>query len=292
MSETLVAARIPLDGPLPRPNPYGLVSVALEQTSPRPTDRGGALIVPYPDAMPDANDPCTDGSAREKITPDSLELPDGFPTWTAYLGEVCTTRSVGPWDAWKARANLALAGRESWALERQLLNGEFAPASGSQVTPTLQSEATLPAGSGSVAARSAIAFLEGAIAGTGIAGVLHLTPEVVTYLGFETFRDDRGTLRTASGTPVIVGAGYSSQDEDEDIGAPDAGGSEAGTGQSWVYASGPILYAHSPTIFNLPDTIREATDRSDNTVVYRAERDLWVGWDTQLAAAVLADWSP
>lgn len=279
MSEILAAARIALDGPLPVKPLYGLLSVAQEQTSPNPTDRGGALITPYPAAMPDANDPCGDGTFRTKDTPSSLVMPDGFNSWTAYLGEICTTYSIGPWDAWKARANLALAAKQSWALERQLANAQFAAG------PNMNDADVDIVGGGAVAAAVAIGYLEGEIAATGIAGVLHVTPQVVAFLGFNNFIVDRGVLRTAAGTPVICGAGYVG------AGTPTGGGA-AVAGQSWIYATGPVQYAQSSTIFNLPDTIQEATDRSDNTVIYRAERDLWVGWDKQLQAACLADWSP
>jgi hypothetical protein len=45
-------------------------------------------------------------------------------------------------------------------------------------------------------------------------------------------------------------------------------------------------------VFSLPETLSEALDREENIVIYRAERGLWVGWDGQFSAAVLADWSP
>ena len=289
MSEVLTSGMvgIPLDGPVPRPPQYGLPSVALEVT-PNPTDRGGAVITPYPDGMigegedisgpVTSHDPCSDGSARLKDFPNALTIPAGFPSWTAYLGEVCTAYNIGPWEDWKARANVALAAREAWALEAQLAGAIFAAAPNLNDSPDVL-------GGAAVSPASAVAYLEGAIADTGIEGVLHLTKEVVAYLGVSFFTNAGGILRTAAGTPVVAGTGYKA------AGAP-SGQAAAAAGQSWVYATGPVLYARSATIYNAPDTIAEALDREDNTVIYRAERDLWVGWDEQLKAAVLADWTP
>lgn len=284
MSEVLSsgAVGIPLDGPLPRAPLYGLSSVALEVT-PNPTDRAGAKVIPYPNEMPVGHDPCISGSLREKDVPQGITLPDGFPTFTAYLGDICTASGIGPWDEWKARSNIALAARENWALEAQLAGAIFAAA------PSLDDADVDVLGGGAVNPATAIAYLEGAIADTGIEGVLHLTKQVVAYLGYEFFSVSGGILRTAAGTPVVSGSGYAGP---TDARITPTGGGAAAAGQSWCYATGPVQYARQATIFNAPDTLAEALDRSDNTVIYRAERDLWVGWDKQLQAAVLADWSP
>lgn len=275
---TGAAPRIVLDGPLPRPPLYGLASVAQEA----PSDahwRAGANLRPYPGALPEGHDPCLTGSFRDKGIPDGIDLPDTFPTFTAYLGEICTGSGIGNWDEFKNRANVALAARTSWALERQLVDAEFTAA------PHLGDANVDLLGGGAVAAAVALAYLEDAIAATGQDGLIHLTASVAAYLGYERLRDDRGVLRTARGTPVVVGDGYTGS-------VTPTGGGAAAAGQSWIYATGPVLYRADTEIFNLPDTEAEALDRSDNTVIYRAERDLWVAWDGQLQAAVLADWSP
>lgn len=284
MSETLVAGRIPLDGPIPRPPLYSLVSVATEVTDDL---RGGANIIPYPAAMPGAADPCADGSTRTKDDPEGLDLPEGFPKFTAYLGEICSSRGIGSWDEWRARANIALTARTSFALERQLVNATYATApnlAGAGAAPN----PSLPAGASAVPVLTALSWLEAAIAETGQEGVIHVPPPVATAVG-AALHDDRGILRTASGTPVVVGAGYFFVDSDT-LGDA-AGGSSAAAGQSYVYATGRVLYQAGP-LLNNPETLAEALDRETNDVVYRAERDLFVAWDGQLQAAVLADWSP
>ena len=284
MSETLLAARIVLDGPLPRPPAHGLLSVA--QRAPADAHwRAGASLYPYPvKAMPSGQDPLNEGTFREKDDPDGIENPDGFYAWTAYLGEVCTAFSIGNWSEFKGRADVALMAKTSWALERQLVDAEFAPG------PHLgDDDVTLLASGAAVGAPTAIAYLEDAIGATGLDGVIHVTPSVVTFCGHDQFRDDRGVLRTTRGTPVIVGTGYVGSD------VPTSGGSAdtaAGAGQSWCFATGPVMYQFDDTAYSMPESLGEALDRETNEVVYRSERDLWVAWDKQLQVAVLADWSP
>lgn len=280
---TGAAPRIRLDGPLPRPPLYTLVSVAQEA----PSDahwRAGANLRPYPPDVPNGHDPCSTGSLREKDDPEGLTLPDTFPTFTAYLGEVCTASGIGAWDAFTARSKAALAARVSYALERQLVDAEFvdAPHMGDD-------DVTLLGGGTATPVVTALGYLEDHLASSAQDGVIHLTPSAAAVLGFERLRDDRGVLRTARGTPVAVGDGYVGSD------VPTSGGSAdtaAAAGQSWLYVTGPVLYRLDSEIVALPETIAEALDREINEVVYRAEQDLWVAWDKQIQGAVLADWSP
>lgn len=293
MSETMSAARIPLDGSIPRPPLFGISSVATLVTE---NLRGGAVVVPYPQDIPKGHDPCDAVTLGTKDAPDELAIPDGFPVFTAYLGEVCTAYNIGDFDEWQARANVALAARTDWALERQLMDASFKPTLGDDDVPHLADANAEVLNSGAaLAAAVAVALLDERIAYSGGEGVLHLTPGVVTYLGLEKFRVDGSILRTASGTPVIVGQGYSQAgwglSPSHEAEGPE-GEAAAAQGQSWIYATGRPQYQLPGAIIPWPPELGEALDRETNEVVYRAERDLWVGWDGQLQAAVLADWSP
>lgn len=278
---TLMAGRVTVDGALPRPPAHGLMTVAEDVTAQRAAARGGAVVLPYPGGTMVSYDPCDADGSPGKDVPDPLDILDAFPAFDAYLGEICTAYNIGDWDEWRARANQAFLARENWALERQLVDASFVNA------PSLGSVASANSAifGSSLAAPTAVAMLEAYLADIGIEGTIHLTPSVVTYLGFSHFRRDGEILRTAAGTPVIVGTGYH--------GAVGPGSeADAGDGQSWIYASGRPQFAREGQVFSAPEDISEALDRDDNTVLYRAERGLWVGWDGQLAAAVLADWSP
>jgi hypothetical protein len=278
MSTMQMAGAIVIDGPLPTPPAYALDTVATLVPD-DPHWRAGAHVYPYVPGLPSAIDPCADGTFRDKGDPDPNVSPFPFPAFTAFLGEICSAMGVGSWDDFRQRANFALAARDNWIMERQLVNGTFVDA------PHLgDGTADIQASGAALAARVAISYLENAIAETGQQGVLHITPAVAVAAS-DVFHDDRSVLRTVNGTPVIVGHGYVNADGPE-------GGSPAGDGQDWIYASGPVLYRRDPNLINLPETFAEALDRGDNTVVYRAERDVWVGWDGQLQAAALADWTP
>lgn len=288
MTNVGVAPRIVIDAPLPRSPLRGLLGApgAVTLAPDQAHWQAGANIYPYPDAMPDAIDPCADGTFRQKLTPDGVSLPDPFAAFTAYLGEICHSAGIVDWDSFRRRADVALAARTSWALERQLAWGFY-----ESDNPFLaDTDVDLPAGAGAVASAVALGWLEGYISKQGQQGVIHLTPEVASVLGQTYLYLDGQQLRVVgTGTPVIVGQGYSDQAGGENF-APD-GGSEAAGGQSWCFASSPIVY-RAGEIISLPDTLGQALDRTDNAVVYRAERDLWVGFDGGPHAAVLADWSP
>lgn len=288
MTDIGIAPRIVLDAPLPRPPLRSLIRSSGAAT-PVPDEthwQAGANIYPYPDAMPDSIDPCATGSFRQKLAPESVGLPDPFKAFTAYLGEMCHSAGIGDWDAFRRRADVAMEARTSWALERQLAWGLY-----ESDNPYLaDTDVDLPAGAGAVAAAVALAWLEGYIAERGQQGVIHMTPEVAAYLGFTHLYIDGGQMRVlGTGTPVIVGQGYSDLAGSSNF-APD-GGSEAASGQSWIFASSPIIYRYGE-ILSLPETIGEALDRSNNEVTYRAERDLWVAFDGGPHAAVLAGWAP
>lgn len=287
MSETGVAPRIVIDAPLPRAPLHGITGSPAAASIPPDNPRwmAGADMYPFPDAMPDSVDPCGFSSPHTKLDPEGVTIPDPSLAFTAYLGEICHSAGIGPWDAFKDRANRAMNARASWALERQLAWGAFADG------PFLgDADVDLPAGSGAVAAASALAWLDGYLARQGQQGVIHITPEVATFLGDHYLIADGINLRTRSGTPVIVGTGYSDQAGGENF-AP-TGGSEAAGGQSWCFASSPVLYRLSPEPIALPESLAEALNRENNEVVYRAELDMWVAFDGGPHAAVLADWTP
>ena len=57
--------------------------------------------------------------------------------------------------------------------------------------------------------------------------------------------------------------------------------------QDWIIATGPVHVYLGPLETT---STRDTLDRSDNTVVFRAERYVLAVWDTALQSAVLVDW--
>lgn len=276
----------PVLGPVPRPPRHSLLDV-MQRVETEQWSRGVA-IEPHPPGTPVGFDHCLDGTMAVKDDPAGIDLPDDFPAFMAYLGDICTARSIAEeWPAWQAKSNAAFNARRSWTLERQLMNGTF-------VTAPYMGDSAANVVSGALATRAAIAQLEALGAATGQEYWLHVPPEVAAHGGFDIFQEGRdGILRTASGAPVVVGHGYS-QDDNATVpngGAPPDGEAAAGDRKSWVYVTGPVMGRVADTLFLNPETMSEARDWAQNTVVYRAEQLMVVGWDKQLQGAVLADWS-
>jgi len=292
---TLMSPTVYVDAPAPRPP---LHSLLLSPDAAFLADgdlRGGVQLSKYPDSMPIGFDPACeplDSSLREKVIPDPAGYTGDYDVFTAYLGDICTSYIVaGQWEEWTRRAEVALEARTGWALERQLAWGTYADVDAFLADAAM----ALPAGAAAVPVRNAVAYLEDWLSQFGQRGVISVTPAVATALGFDFFRLDGQQLRTAAGTPVIIGQGYAPNvDGSENLqpgGTGTVDGAEAASGASWIFAHPPVKYQVGELLF--PDEpIRNYLDRDDNTVIYRTERRLWVGFDSGSHAGVLADWTP
>jgi hypothetical protein len=189
---------------------------------------------------------------------------------------MCTTRGIGDDVAFKNRAVRALAARESFGVEIQLARDV-----GAIGNAHLTQGGITPLAAGAVSPSVGLALLENAIGETAQQGVIHADPATVSAWSkeFLVFHEG-GDLLTVNDTPVAAGAGYIG------IHPVDRGG--PGANQAWVFATGPIQVVRSEP-FVIPETIAEAVDREFNDVVYRAERNYVVDWDTALLAEVLID---
>ena len=117
-------------------------------------------------------------------------------------------------------------------------------------------------------------------------GVIHAPPGQVaawTSKGELISKDGEGLLRTTGNwTPVVSGYGYLDIDPDELSGR-----------RKRRYAVGirdwPDRRWGGGGFTELAEDIAQALNRENNDVVYRAEREILVGWDTVLQAGVLID---
>jgi hypothetical protein len=289
MSTTTVGPAVLLDGPLPRPFPYGLFSVAAEAPyvggdADGEPDRWvmGANMRPYPIDIGNGIEGCLTGTYAEKDAGTATPIPT-FGAFTVYVPETCSSFGIIGYGDFTRRANAVLAAVESYHAERQLVSGAY-----KNDNPFLGDvNATGPDG-GAVDATGygpveSLALLEDAIGAlTGRGGVIHATPStVVAWSGNDLLVRDGQILRTVGGTPVVRGSGY--------IDATPAGTGALTADQQWAWATGPVAYRRATQVFMNPPTVAEALDRSDNTITYRAERDLLIAWDTVLQVAVLVD---
>jgi hypothetical protein len=272
MSSTTYGPPVPIDGPPPVRYPYGILSVARELTQDERAAMG-VTILPYPPDVPYGFDPCAPGTFREKAVGSDWEAPL-FPGFTAYTPVTCNSKGIGSDAEFRRKVSVALEQTDQHILERQLVSGEVLPDYthvGAAGVDVISATGVSPA--------EAIFMLEDAIATTGRKGVIGLTPGAVGQAGFNNLRITDGHLETANGTPVIAGQGF--------VGQAPAGGAAASDTEQWAWAMGPVFYWRGEVY--IPGDRAANTDRVTNVTTYRAERELVVGWDGILRAAVLVD---
>lgn len=274
-----------VDGPLPRPPARSLTRCA---TIPELGDEHWMNGITVHGYIPDQGTvwgSCPPGDPVAKQTQQEPNPTPDFGPMTAYLAETCSTKSImvgsqaASEKAFKDRAAVTFAAVESAAVAREFWTGTELPDN-----PHLaDANADLLNGGAATGLVNGLALLEEAIADTGRAGVIHLTVGTAlaaSALGNGVLIPDRGgCLFTINGTQVIVDAGYD--------GSGPPGHDPTGT-ERWAYATGPIELLRSEP-FIVPGALREAIDREQNVVTYRAERYYIPFWDTALQAAVLID---
>lgn len=271
-------------GPLPSAPAFNLFTVALDLAAADVQAQmgivgrwqGGVAVWPRPGEAPLGYDNCATGGTmdvKEEGTP--LDNKTFLP-FSAYIPDSCTGAGIGDWEEFKSRANSVLLATEAFAAERQLARGYAVG-----TNPSLNDTNLAVLGSG-VGPNEGLALLENAIGATGRAGVLHATPGIATMWAASRQLLWTGDVirAVATRTPVIVGHGYIGTD-------PDAAASPTGDTE-WAFATGPV-FAGRGDLMELDEEIAGTLERTLNDVVYRAERDMVVGWDGALQVGVLID---
>jgi len=265
-----------LNGPVPVPPRYNLLTVASFIEDLDPHWMAGGAVYPYSDIEDGAtHDGCATGTFREKLTGGSIARPE-FGAFTVYVAGTCTARGLGDDEAFRQCVEVSLN-----ALEPALVEREFAQGIAMPNNPYLAGPGVNVLGD--YAPVEAMAQLELAIGRTGKMGVIHGDPGTTTAWAAALVLEKQGDgLRTiGNGTPVVSGYGYIDT-------IPLGQGTDIDDGTGWAFATGPVQFRRSEMIM-MPGTLAEALDRQSNTVTYRAERHYLVDWDTELQAAVLVE---
>lgn len=279
MSEfTAVGPALDLDGPLPKPPEYGLLSVpgVLQPDAGRRLN--GVNVIGYPEATPLSWEPCSTGTFRQKEEGD--DQPQArFDPVALYVPVTCSAMNFGSgWRDFAERAEKVLDATLSWGVEAvmsQGVAGSFNPFFGDSAVTKLAAGA--PTGP-----LAALSYLEQAIAVTGRRGIIHAPAQVGPHWA-DRIRVVGDHLETiASGTYVAIGGGYD--------GAA-ANATAPGTGNSWAFATGPVQVFVGESRLS-GDDINGTLDTSNNDVTFRAERYLVAEWDGALQVAVNVDWTP
>lgn len=285
MSVTAIGPALDLDGPLPVPRRHSLLTTpGVRQPVGDRRWENGVVVQGYPAGTPLAWDPCATGTDRVKSEiADGLAgdaLPGGrFDSLGIYFPILCSTHGMRDPSQLGEKVEAALDATLSAGVESALAKGaagSLNPFFGDTNMDALSLTAVSP--------QVGLGMLENAGAQTnGREFSIHATPAVVSTWGFDKLEDANGVLRTANGTPVISGAGY--------IGAHPVGPGGLpgpGTTSDWVFGTSPLgVYVDEEPRFEVVDVI----DRTDNTIVYRAERYVLAEWDRSLQVGVLIDWS-
>jgi hypothetical protein len=278
MSSATIGPPRVLDGPIPVPARYNLLTVATIYDDLDYHYLAGGQIYPYPKLDDgDTHNPCATGTNREKIDGGVTYLPE-WGAYTAYVAETCTARGIGDDEAFRDRAVIGLTGLEAALVEREFATGVAMPANPYLADISQPNYASL----GTLKTVEALARLENAIAATGKMGVIHADPATATaWASACTVEREGAYLRAiATGTPIVVGYGY--------VGAKPDGQAAPPATAGWAWATGPIQIRRTGVEI-VPGSLSAALDRQNNVVTYRAERHYLVDWDTELQAAVLVD---
>ena len=248
----------------------------------------GVEVYPYPPDTTEFYEPCSGGAGTTttKSFGSDLAHPQ-FSATTIYIAETCTSYKVWDQAAFKARAVVALAAKESAGVARNLMTGASDP-----LNPHLADGAgVFPNGDAVTNPLNGLALLEQQIGLTESLGLIHCSPQFASALRERFAVDNRGgVIRTINGNVIVADFGYAGGSTPHGHAAP------TGT-QEWIYATGPIDVRRSE-IFTMPDTVAEALDRGTpnsatngrpNSITYRAERYYLADWDTEFQAAVLVD---
>jgi hypothetical protein len=278
---TAVGPALDLDGPLPVAPPHSLVNtpgVVVDRDGGRWLN--GVNLYPYPIDTPSLWEPCAsdagEGTFRTKAEPDEQPGNPRFDSFVVYIPIMCS--GIGMGEAMMAefadRAEAVLDATLSMGIESALANGVV----GSTNSFFGDANVSVLNSGTAVSPRVGFSFLEEAIGSTGRQGMIHATPAVIGGVPSLSFPEDG--MRTNNGTRVVSGDGYQGIDTPF-LAAPSAK-------QDWIFATGPVEVRLGPLEIT---TARESLDRSDNTLVFRAERYVLAVWDTALQSAVLVDWS-
>lgn len=254
------------------PPMHGLQASATEVTTPTRWQLGAAFCPEgcvevagwnpdcssWPEGVkPDKSDPTPHQNCYE-VQPFALETPF-----------TCDASGFKILD-YAGRARRQADAGTSKGMELELWTATIVP-----TNPSLDNGAVILGGGVAFPLLQGIALLGQALSdcATGGRGMIHAPTWVVDmwlggYPGL--FRTDGNRIVTVGrGDVVVAGTGYPGTGED---------GLAVATGQSWVYATGPINYRVDDVVV-FPDTLKEALNRKTNDIEYRAERMAMVNFD-------------
>lgn len=234
----------------------------------------------------------TDSTNGSVVTSGTINYYDDIKPFFIELQETRSGLSFNAIDR-IARLSRQLEGMTQKAVETELWDGAVRKGESHDNKALSDATANLVNGTTALSAIQALAQLEADMAAASHAGengVIHMTRDIAALLSTtgQVFLHEEGRdhLQTLSGTPVVIGSGYSGN------GPTGQTGATASATNKWMYGTGAVkLYLGNVDVVN--DNLSQAYDVSgnQNDMRIKAIRPAAVYFDTSIHLAVRVDLS-
>lgn len=232
----------------------------------------------------------TDSTNGTVVTGGTINYYDDIKPFFIELQETRSGLSFNAIDR-IARLTRQLEGMTQKAVETELWDGAVRKGESHDNKALSDANANLVNGTTALGAVLALAQLEAdmaAASNAGENGVIHMTRDVAALLSTtgQVFLHSEGKdhLQTLSGTPVVIGSGYSGNGPTGETGAA------ASATNKWMYGTGAVkLYLGDVDVVN--DNLSQAYDvnGNQNDMRIKAIRPAAVYFDTSIHLAVRVD---
>lgn len=232
----------------------------------------------------------TDSTNGTVVTGGTINYYDDIKPFFIELQETRSGLSFNAIDR-IARLTRQLEGMTQKAVETELWDGAVRKGESHDNKALSDANANLVNGTTALGATLALAQLEAdmaAASNAGENGVIHMTRDVAALLSTtgQVFLHSEGKdhLQTLSGTPVVIGSGYSGN------GPTGQTGAAASATNKWMYGTGAVkLYLGDVDVVN--DNLSQAYDvnGNQNDMRIKAIRPAAVYFDTSIHLAVRVD---
>lgn len=232
----------------------------------------------------------TDSTNGTVVTGGTINYYDDIKPFFIELQETRSGLSFNAIDR-IARLTRQLEGMTQKAIETELWDGAVRKGESHDNKALSDANANLVNGTTALSAIQALAQLEADMAAASPAGengVIHMTRDIAALLSTtgQVFLhgEGRDRLQTLSGTPVVIGSGYSGN------GPTGQTGASASATNKWMYGTGTVkLYLGDVDVVN--DNLSQAYDvnGNQNDMRIKAIRPAAVYFDTSIHLAVRVD---